>query len=174
MKNRLFAALIAAVALSGCVSTGASSSSGMKWTGVVAVQESAYVWQLYDTAAGNLTFFAQLLEAGLDQGTVRPATGTFNFYPYAGGRAVDEAHTVTLRLEHNGTWYFQGPSEFFAPGRAMCVEAPTWSVIATQRRFPAAAGPRTNCIDFGPEAASPGFASTQYNAATIIMVQPQN
>ncbi len=169
--------LVAIVGLAGCVSseqsnTATTSSSGERWTGVVAVQESAEVWRLYDSTAGDLTRFAQLLEAGLDNGTVQSATGRFDFIPYAGGQPAEAPFTVNLRAEHNGTWYFQGPAAFFQPGRAMCVRAASWPLIATQRRFPAAAGPNTNCIDFGPQAALPGFANSNHNAATIVMVQP--
>ena len=167
--------LVVLLGLSACAETPAgtqvTSGPSERWTGVVAVQESSEVWRLYDQAAGDLTRFAQMLEAGLDDGTVAPATGRFDFIPYAGGRPAEDAHTVTLRPEHNGTWYFKGPSEFFAPGRAMCVEGP-WPVIATQRRFPSAAGPDTNCIDFGLEAANPWFANSNNNAATIVMVEP--
>ena len=172
---RTFALLALFSPLAACMGSSGQYDTGPRdrWTGVVAVQESAEVWRLYDQTAGDLTRFVQLLEAGLDNGTVQPAVGSFTFMPYAGGRPTGDDHTVRLTARNNGTWYQDAPAEYFADGRGMCVRGP-WDVIATQRLYPSNGGPNTNCIDFSGmlSSSNPTFADSNNNAATIVMVMP--
>lgn len=169
---KMFLVVVAFVGLAACQPTTAGgdvSQGGERWTGVVAVVESSEVWRLYDQAGGPNEQFVRALETGLENGTVEAAAGRFEFIPYSGGRPIADAHVVDLRLQHNGTWYFQGPARFFGQGQAMCVRAPReWGGLAAHNRFPARADPRTNCT---PDIVGP-VGTGQYDAPTIPMVMP--
>ena len=163
ITNIVFTALV--LGLVACSPSGGAE----RWTGVVAVKESSKVWQLYDKAGGPNERFVQLLEQGLQNGTVEPATGTFEFRPYANGRPIADAYEVQVRPEHQGTWYFRGPARFFRQGQAMCVEVPpSWDGIAAHNRFPAAANQRTNCT---PDIIGP-VGLDRHNALTVPVVHP--
>ena len=146
-----------------------------KWTGLVAVKESQYVWDIIDAADNDPAKYRLVLEAALkdpDSG-VEPATGTFVFHPYVGGKPTGETHAVELRPEHDGTWYFEAPAHMFEPGKAMCVEVPeSWPAIAGQRLYPKAGGFRVNCTDFTEGADKDGIFESNHDAATVVVVEP--
>ncbi len=150
-------------------------ADGKWWTGLVAVEESEKVWEIaraYNFDDGQMIV---AFEKALKKGEIKPATGTFTFLGYLSGNPTGETHVVTLELEHNGTWYFEAPDSMKAPGRDICVKAPSsWPAIGLQKAFPANGGPTVNCHgSIETRHDDPAFANSKDNAAAIWMVKPK-
>mgnify|MGYP001337028964 CR=1 FL=1 len=174
--------LVASLALTACAAPqGVSqevpevSSSNTRYVGILAVEESARVWQIIDASGNDPAIYGMELVRALDRGEpgVRPATGTFGMAAYDGGRPTGAPVPVTLSQRDGGRWWLPTDTNTVRPGMAICVQVPeSWPAIAGQRLYPVAGGFRVNCYDFGPEAAEPGFASSVSQTARVVVIKP--